>query len=361
MRSRIDAAAVRCKCAALGARGSGGARARGSHRCGRPEGSRARCPATRGWILDECGAIREHINVFVNKECGRADTSVAAGDRTPRHSGDLRRVGGHDAARSERRRACSYWTGHRVGPSTSPHARSRASPSSSPSVTREPAGTSRVLTSPFYGPKLFYTDDLAAEWRQAEGIELPARKAMTRPLGRHAGRGGRAARGWRPGVLFESRDGGETWALNKRVLGAAHAARLEPWGRRHVHALDRTWPGRSVAHRTRDLGGGGLAFGRRWPEPASRQQRPLPRYMPEEARTDTSISASTTCTARRRSLSGCSCNSTAVSTGPTIRRDLGVDRRRPAFDFSSSPMVLDPEDPDMRTSFPSQGPGPGDA
>ena len=39
------------------------------------------CPATRGWILDECGAIREHINVFVNKECGRADTSVAAGDR----------------------------------------------------------------------------------------------------------------------------------------------------------------------------------------------------------------------------------------------------------------------------------------
>ena len=39
------------------------------------------CPGTRGWILDECGAIREHINVFVNKEYGRADTSVAAGDR----------------------------------------------------------------------------------------------------------------------------------------------------------------------------------------------------------------------------------------------------------------------------------------
>ena len=33
-------------------------------------------PETRGWILDERGSIREHINVFVNKEYGREDTSV---------------------------------------------------------------------------------------------------------------------------------------------------------------------------------------------------------------------------------------------------------------------------------------------
>ena len=38
-------------------------------------------PDTRGWILDERGAIREHINVFVNKEYGREDTSVTPGDR----------------------------------------------------------------------------------------------------------------------------------------------------------------------------------------------------------------------------------------------------------------------------------------
>ena len=38
-------------------------------------------PGTRGWILDERGAIREHINVFVNREYGRAETSVAPGDR----------------------------------------------------------------------------------------------------------------------------------------------------------------------------------------------------------------------------------------------------------------------------------------
>ena len=38
-------------------------------------------PDTRGWILDERGAIREHINVFVNKEYGREDTSVTSSDR----------------------------------------------------------------------------------------------------------------------------------------------------------------------------------------------------------------------------------------------------------------------------------------
>lgn len=38
-------------------------------------------PATRGWILDEQGHLREHINVFVNKDYGREDTSVTPGDR----------------------------------------------------------------------------------------------------------------------------------------------------------------------------------------------------------------------------------------------------------------------------------------
>ena len=39
------------------------------------------CPDVRGWILDERGLIREHINVFVNKDYGREDTAVGAQDR----------------------------------------------------------------------------------------------------------------------------------------------------------------------------------------------------------------------------------------------------------------------------------------
>ena len=38
-------------------------------------------PALGGWILDERGALRRHINVFVNGEYGREDTPVGADDR----------------------------------------------------------------------------------------------------------------------------------------------------------------------------------------------------------------------------------------------------------------------------------------
>jgi molybdopterin synthase sulfur carrier subunit len=38
-------------------------------------------PALDGWILDERGLIRRHINVFVNGERGREETPVGADDR----------------------------------------------------------------------------------------------------------------------------------------------------------------------------------------------------------------------------------------------------------------------------------------
>ena len=38
-------------------------------------------PGLNGWILDERGLVRRHINVFVNGERGAEETAVAAGDR----------------------------------------------------------------------------------------------------------------------------------------------------------------------------------------------------------------------------------------------------------------------------------------
>jgi sulfur-carrier protein len=38
-------------------------------------------PAARGWILDERGILRRHINVFVNGELCAQETEVAADDR----------------------------------------------------------------------------------------------------------------------------------------------------------------------------------------------------------------------------------------------------------------------------------------
>jgi molybdopterin converting factor small subunit len=38
-------------------------------------------PAVDGWILDERGMVRRHINVFVNGELGGQNTPVEADDR----------------------------------------------------------------------------------------------------------------------------------------------------------------------------------------------------------------------------------------------------------------------------------------
>ncbi len=38
-------------------------------------------PPLAGWILDERGVIRRHINVFVNGEPAEAETEVAGADR----------------------------------------------------------------------------------------------------------------------------------------------------------------------------------------------------------------------------------------------------------------------------------------
>jgi molybdopterin converting factor small subunit len=37
--------------------------------------------ALRGWVLDERGVIRRHINVYVNGEIGSGDTPVEERDR----------------------------------------------------------------------------------------------------------------------------------------------------------------------------------------------------------------------------------------------------------------------------------------
>lgn len=41
----------------------------------------AKFGALEGWILDERGVVRRHINVFVNGEPAQAASAVASGDR----------------------------------------------------------------------------------------------------------------------------------------------------------------------------------------------------------------------------------------------------------------------------------------
>jgi photosystem II stability/assembly factor-like uncharacterized protein len=83
--------------------------------------------------------------------------------------------------------------------------------------------TGRVLaavTSAFYGPKLWYTDDPAGEWEQAGGVALPegGDAALERIWVIEPGEDDRTVyAGGDPGVLFVSGDGGETWELNQAL------------------------------------------------------------------------------------------------------------------------------------------------
>ncbi len=76
------------------------------------------------------------------------------------------------------------------------------------------------VTSAFYGPKVWYADDPSGEWLQADGVVLPegGEKALERIWAIVAGEDhGTLYAGGDPGVLFESRDGGATWALNRTL------------------------------------------------------------------------------------------------------------------------------------------------
>lgn len=39
------------------------------------------CPALRGWVLDERGHVRRHVNVYVNGRLAQDEAGVAPADR----------------------------------------------------------------------------------------------------------------------------------------------------------------------------------------------------------------------------------------------------------------------------------------
>jgi hypothetical protein len=146
------------------------------------------------------------------------------------------------------------------------------------------------VTSAFYGPKLFLTDDPGDEWQQAEGLALPegAEKALERIWTVVPGEeDGLLYLGGAPGVLFESRDGGATWALNESFWNQPTRPDWSPGaGGMCLHSIA-TWPGdpsrialaiSAVGVWLSDDGGQTWRHG---------NKGLYPRYMPEEKREDT--------------------------------------------------------------------------
>lgn len=103
-------------------------------------------------------------------------------------------------------------------------------------ATRDPR-SGRLLatvTSPFYGPKIFYTDgDPSEDWQQAEGVALPegGDQALERIWVIAPGEADATMyAGGDPGVLFESHDGGASWELNAGLWEQPSRSRWQPGG-----------------------------------------------------------------------------------------------------------------------------------
>jgi photosystem II stability/assembly factor-like uncharacterized protein len=103
-----------------------------------------------------------------------------------------------------------------------------------------------AVTSPFYGPKIWYADAPDEEWTQAEGVSLPegGDAALQRIWVIVPGEAdGLMYAGGDPGVLFESRDGGATWELNAGLWNHPTRSSWQPGGGGLcVHSI-LPWPG----------------------------------------------------------------------------------------------------------------------
>jgi hypothetical protein len=143
------------------------------------------------------------------------------------------------------------------------------------------------VTSAFYGPKVWVTDDPTSDWEQAAGVALPegSDTALTRIWVVVAGEeDGTMYAGGDPGVLFESRDGGTTWELNQPLWEQPTRPQWSPGaGGLCLHSIV-PWPGDPQR-----LALGISAVGVWLSDDGGRTWRHgndglVPRYLPEDAR-----------------------------------------------------------------------------
>jgi hypothetical protein len=102
------------------------------------------------------------------------------------------------------------------------------------------------VTSWFYGPKIWVTDDPTGEWEQAAGVELPegGDASLERLWVIVPGVGdGELYAGGDPGPLFKSTDGGLTWELNRGLWEHPSRGEWQPGnGGLCLHTIV-PWPG----------------------------------------------------------------------------------------------------------------------
>jgi photosystem II stability/assembly factor-like uncharacterized protein len=146
------------------------------------------------------------------------------------------------------------------------------------------------VTSGFFGPRLMHTDDPAGEWEHAPTLAFSEDSGATLEriwVVRTGESDGLLYAGVDPAALFESRDGGLTWELNRGLWDQPTRPSWNPGnGGLCLHSIA-TWPGDP-----KKLAIGISAVGMWLTEDGGTTWRNgnvglVPRYMPEEAREGT--------------------------------------------------------------------------
>lgn len=315
-------------------------------------------PRLVGWVLDERGAIREHLKLFVNGERAGLDLPMRGRDRV-----DVLGAisGGADDGELlvGTRKGLYVLRGPRSGP-MEVAARRFSGQTVEYAVRDARSGTYLAsVTHGQYGPRLYLSDDpMATEWEQASGPAFPedADAAIERTWVIQPGEEeGVLWAGVAPAALFRSEDGGRTWSLNRPLWDEPSRPKWEPgFGGLCLHSIA-TWSGDPAR-----LAVGISAAGVWLTDDAGESWRRgikglVARYLPEESRegaTDLCVHNVHRSPVQPETLYlqfhwGVYRSDDAGETWLDIGEGLPSD-----FGF---PLVVDPRDPDRALVIPLQG------
>jgi sulfur carrier protein ThiS len=202
-------------------------------------------PRLSGWVLDDQGRVREHVAVFLDGERVDSEASLRESDRLEIIGAVS---GGSDTAELlvGTKKGLFVLRGVRGGPMD---VAARAFPGTAVEYAIRDPRTGRYFASVThgqFGPRVFIADDPTGGWQQtdgprfAEGEDASVKRIWVITPGEEDEV---LYAGVDPAALFESRDGGATWGLNRTLWEEPTRAEWFPGaGGLMVHSIC-PWPG----------------------------------------------------------------------------------------------------------------------
>jgi molybdopterin converting factor small subunit len=202
-------------------------------------------PRLSGWVRDEQGRIRQHVNVFLNGERASLEDPVAGRDQIhvlPAISGgavQVQELISVPEAPAEERTELLVGTRKglfvlRGGRGERMEVQTRKFAGNTVEFAMRDPRTGRYIASVThgqFGPRLYFTDDPLEEWEQAEGPAFPegADWSVERIWVVTTGVEDEVLwAGVAPAALFKSEDGGRSWQLNEGLWNEPSRAQWQP-------------------------------------------------------------------------------------------------------------------------------------